>query len=93
MIFELIWYVRVMEVAALSLGGLIAYLAYRTYRRGGGVAFLLSALGFALITISSILEGFIYEFLNYTLLEAHVVRSTIVVVGFLLLVYSIVNLK
>lgn len=93
MIPEMIWYVRVMEVIALGLGGLIAYLAYRAYRRGGGKAFLLSAMGFTLITTSSFIEGFLYEFLKYTLLETHIVRSTVVVAGFLLLVYSIVNTK
>ncbi len=85
----LLWLVRTMEIVATALGIAIAYFAFRAYVRGNGRTFLISAIGFICITISSLIEDILHEIGRYALLEAQVVRATLDAVGFLLLIYSL----
>ena len=82
-----------MEGVGLSLGGIIAYYAYSAYSRGGGKTFLLTALGFILITMSSIVEGILYELTKATVFQVHALRATLLVAGLLLIIYSVKNTK
>ncbi len=75
------------------MGGLIAYYAYKAYNRGGGKSFLLTSLGFIMITISSIIEGILYELTEATVFQVHSLRSTVLVAGLLMIIYSIKNTK
>ncbi|MBI2936913.1 MAG: hypothetical protein HYY22_01770 [Thaumarchaeota archaeon] len=90
---EIVWFVRIMEGIGLSLGGLIAYLSLKAYRKGGGNNFILSALGFILLTVSSIIEGAMYELTKASVFEVHAVRAVILVAALTLIVVSVLKMK
>jgi hypothetical protein len=80
------------KVAALVLGTFIVYLAYKGFRRNRSRPLLYVALGFALITAGTIAEGIIY-IMSSELLTAIATGTTITVLGFLAIIYSIYAVK
>ena len=90
---QLFWFVTVVRVAALVLGAFIVYLAYKGYRRNKTQPLLYVALGFALITIGTILEGTLFVMFQIDLREALGVGSVLTLLGFLSIIYSIYSVK
>jgi len=93
MAIEPIWYVRGIEIAGLLLGLTIAYFAYRGYQKSGSRSLIYTATGFVLLSLASMVEGIAFEFAGIPLLESTAIRSTITLLGFLVLLYSIRSLK
>jgi hypothetical protein len=54
---------------------------------------LLLSAGFTLITVGVVVEGLLFEFLNFDLFEAHTVESILVALGFGTILYSIYGTK
>jgi uncharacterized membrane protein (DUF441 family) len=88
-----IWLATVPKVFALVLGVFIVYLAYRGYRRNRSSPLLYVALGFGLITAGTVIEGLFYVILGEALLAAIAVGTTVTVVGFIAIIYSIYAVK
>lgn len=90
---QLFWFATMTKVAALFLGGFIVHLAYKGYRRNASMPLLYAALGFALITAGTIAEGILYVLLGSELLAAIATGTTVTVLGFLAILYSIYSAK
>ncbi len=50
---------------------------------------LFLSIGFGIITVGSILAGLSFEFLGFTLLQVNIVESLMILVGFIMVMYSI----
>ncbi len=81
------------KVVALFLGAFIVYLAFKGYRRNASKPLLYAALGFALITAGTIAEGVLYVILGSELLAAIATGTTVTVLGFIAIIYSIYAVK
>lgn len=82
-----------MKVIALLLGAFIVYLAYRGYKRNVSKPLLYVAMGFALITAGTLLEGVMFVILGSDILEALATGTVLTAVGFVAIIYSIYAVK
>ena len=82
-----------MRLIALFLGVFIVYLAYRGYRRNASKPLLYVALGFALITAGTLLEGLMFVILGSDILAAIAIEGVLTVIGFVAIIYSIYAVK
>jgi hypothetical protein len=89
----LFWFATVTKVIALALGGFIVYLAYIGYRRNASKPLLYAALGFALITAGTIIEGILYVVLGAELLAATATGTVVTILGFIAVIHSIYSTK
>ena len=90
---QLFWLTTFTKVVALILGAFIVYLAYKGYKRNSSKPLLYVALGFALITAGTIIEGILYVMLGSELLSAIATGTTGMVIGFAVIIYSIYSVK
>lgn len=90
-VVEAILILRLLKAVTLVAGGIIAYFAAKGYRRSGSSSLLLLSLGFLFVTIGSISAGVLFEFAGHGILEVNVVETSMQVIGFLIIVYSIVG--
>ena len=86
---DLILYITSVEVLSLVVALVLVVLAFGGYRKSRSRSFLLAAAGFGLLGAASLVEGVLYQFLGFSLDEAHAFRSTLTFVGLVVLVYSI----
>jgi hypothetical protein len=82
-----------MRLIALFLGAFIVYLAYKGYRRNASKPLLYVALGFALITAGTLLEGLMFVILGSDILAAIAIEGVLTVIGFVAILYSIYAVK
>ncbi len=90
---QIFWVTTITKAVALILGGFIVYLAYKGYKRNSSKPLLYVALGFALITAGTIAEGILYVLLGSELLSAIATGTTVMVLGFVVIIYSIYSVK
>ncbi len=90
---QIFWVTTLTKVVALILGAFIVYLAYKGYKRNSSKPLLYVALGFALITAGTIAEGILYVLLGSELLSAIAAGTAVVVLGFVVIIYSIYSVK
>lgn len=90
---QLFWIASIMRLIALFLGVFIVYLAYRGYRRNASKPLLYVALGFALITAGTLLEGLMFVILGSDILAAIAIEGVLTVIGFVAIIYSIYAVK
>ena len=90
---EIEWFITVIKLFALFLGAFIVYLAYRGYRRNASKPLLYVALGFALITTATMIEGILYVIIGSDLLVALFISSLITVMAFVAIIYSVYSVK
>lgn len=86
---EVLTVLRIIKVTVVILGALIVYLSGRAFLRNGSRSMLFLAIGFALITMGSVLAGVLFEFLGYTLLEVVTIEASVMLAGFISIIYSI----
>lgn len=84
---------RVAQAVVLILGGIVVYYGLISYRRTKNHAMLMLAIGFAFVTIGSVVGGIIYEVLGGDLLTADLIQAVARAIGFLVIVYSIVGVR
>jgi hypothetical protein len=84
---------RLLQGVIVSLGLVVIYYASRGYRRTRGKSLLFLAFGFMFVTIGAIVAGLVFETMNFTLLTTDTIEAGSQVVGFALIVYSIVGAK
>jgi|APHM01.1.fsa_nt_gi hypothetical protein len=86
---EITGLILVLKSLTVVLGGLITYFAYRAYRRTNARPLRCLSIGFATITVGSMLGGIIDQMLNLTREWAIVMESLLAVVGFAVILYSL----
>jgi uncharacterized membrane protein (DUF441 family) len=89
----LFWFTTAAKIIALVLGAFIVYLAYRGFRRNRSRPLFYVAVGFALITGGTLVEGLLYVIIQAELLAALAVGTVITVLGFVAIIYSIYSVK
>jgi uncharacterized membrane protein YdjX (TVP38/TMEM64 family) len=90
---QIFWLTTFTKVVALILGAFIVYVAYKGYKRNSSKPLIYVALGFALITAGTIVEGILYVMLGSELLSAIATGTTVTVLGFVVIIYSIYSVK
>lgn len=90
---ELDWIATIVKIAALILGTFIVYLAYKGHKRNSSEPLLYVALGFALITAGTVIEGILYVVLMSDLLVAIIVGTAVTTIGLVSIIYSIYSAK
>lgn len=81
------------RLIVVALGLLIAFMAFKSYRKNHSNAMLLLSVGFVLVTIGAVIEGVLFEFLSIDLFQATIVESLIVALGFIIIIFSIFGSK
>ena len=77
------------KVIALLLGLVIAGQAYRGYRRHDSWPMLYLAVGFAVISVGTAVEGILFELLGVPIQTASAIQTAIVTLGMLVVLYSL----
>lgn len=85
----LLYIVLATRFVSLGLGSWIVLTAYKGYRRTNTRSMALLAIGMGLVTMGAFVEGVLLQFLGWTPDEAHALESSLNVVGFLTILYSI----
>src|SRR5690348_1273339 len=88
---DLVWVLRALEAVVLVIGGAIAVVSLRAYRRTRRPVLAYLGAGFALVTVAAALAGVVFELVTHDLLTAWIVASGFDAVGFLLIFYSILG--
>lgn len=79
----------VLKTITLLLGGLITLFAYRAYDRTGARSLGFLSLGFAVITLGTLLAGIADQLLQADLQVGLLIESVLITVGFAIIVYSL----
>ncbi len=82
-----------LQIIIVILGLVIIYYAARGYKKTKSKSLLFLALGFLFVTIGAVAAGLLFTFLNFQLVEVEAIQAANEVLGFLLIVYSIVGVK
>ena len=81
--------VTALKTVTLLLGAMITYFSYKAFRRTGAKPLGLLALGFALVTLGSLLAGVLDLGLNVGRRSAIIAESGLTALGFGVIVYSL----
>jgi len=81
------------RVLALFLGLSIVLLSYVAYARMRSRMMLYISVGFGLVTLGTLIEGLLFEFLGYSLEQVHMVQLAITLTGLLTLLYALRIMK
>ena len=85
---------RVLQAVIVISGVVIIYFASKSFRKTKSGAMLFLALGFVFVTVGAVAAGILFEFLlPGNLQAADAVSAGFEVVGFALIVYSIVGTR
>lgn len=76
------------RVLLLLLGVATTAVSFRAYRRDGTRYLRDATVGFGLITLGVLVEGFLYQLTGMTLTQVHVAESVALVCGFAVLLRS-----
>lgn len=79
----------VAKLVTMVLGFLIAYQAYRGYRRNHSRPMLYVAIGFVLISFGAVIEGLLFDVVGLTLSDSGTVATIIVAIGMLSVLYAL----
>ncbi len=82
-------FLRVVKIVIVVLGTILVYLAAKGYGRTKSKAMVFLSLGFALVTIGSVLAGVLFEFLGFELIDVSIIESIMIILGFGCVIYSI----
>lgn len=84
---------RVFQLLVVILGSIVVYFGSRAYSRTRSKSMFLLVTGFIFITIGAVASGVLFELMKYDLTMVQTVQAGSQVMGFLLIVYSIVGTK
>lgn len=79
----------VLKTLTLLLGGLITVLAYKAYHRTGVRSLGYLSLGFAVVTLGTLLAGVADQLLDADIRLGLLIESALITVGFAIIVYSL----
>lgn len=77
------------KLIVVALGFLIAFQAFRSYRRGNGQPMLYVAIGFVFISVGSVIEGLLFELDLVSIYQAGAVQAVVSAIGMLFVLYSL----
>lgn len=78
-----------LKLLTMVIGLVVAYAAYCAYTRYQSRPLAYVAAGFVLISLGEGLEGLLFDFTPFTLYQASIVHSVLMVTGMALILYSI----
>ena len=84
---------RVLQVTIVILGMVIVYFASKGYKKTKSKSLLFLGLGFLFVTTGAVAAGLLFEFLNFDIYTVEAVSAASEVIGFILIIYSIVGAK
>ncbi|WP_265111584.1 DUF7521 family protein [Halosolutus halophilus] len=79
----------VAKLAVLTLGLLVSAMAFQGYRRYGRTAMVYLAIGFALISVGTVIEGLLFELADLDIFLASTIQTVIAASGMLVILYSL----
>lgn len=79
----------VVKLITMTLGFLIAYQAYRGYRRHDSQPMFYLAIGFVIISFGAVIEGILFDVVGLTFHNSGTVATAIVAVGMLTILYAL----
>ena len=79
----------ILKAGILLFGGLITHRSFRAYRTTGSPELGALAAGFAIVTLGSLLGGFVDQTLTVNIDVGMLIDSTLTMVGFLVITYSL----
>jgi hypothetical protein len=77
------------KLVTMALGFIIAYQAYRGYRRSSSQSILYLAIGFAIISFGAIIESILFDVVGLTFHNAGTVATAIVAIGMFTILYAL----
>ncbi|AUV84389.1 hypothetical protein C2R22_22875 (plasmid) [Salinigranum rubrum] len=77
------------KFVTMVLGFLIAYQAYRGYRRNHSQPLLYVAIGFVFVSFGAVIEGILFDVIGLPLSDAAAIATGIVAVGMLTILYAL----
>ena len=86
-------FLRAFQLMVVILGLVIIYFATKGYMKTKSKSLLYLAVGFLFVTIGGVSAGLLFELLNYDIITVEAIQSATRVVGFIVIVYSIVRKK
>jgi len=86
--FELLL-LRLLKSCILLVGLILAYLSLKSYNKTKSRNMFFLAIGFSIITAGSVIAGLSFEFLGFSLRQVNIVESSMILIGFIMLLYSI----
>ncbi|MBI2126739.1 MAG: hypothetical protein HYU02_05435 [Thaumarchaeota archaeon] len=89
MVDFLISTIIVTRFVTLLLGAYIIFQAYRGYNRNRNASILVLSIGLGCVTLGTFVEGVLYQFLQWGLIDVHEIESMLNVVGFALMLLSL----
>jgi hypothetical protein len=81
--------VIVTRFVTLLLGVYVIFQAYRGYNRNRNASILVLSTGLGFVTLGTFVEGFLYQFLQWGLIDVHGIESILNVIGFTLMLVSL----
>jgi len=79
----------VAKLIVMTLGFVIAWQAFRGYRHYGSQPMLYVAIGFVFISFGAVIEGILFDILEWSIFLAGTVQTLIVAIGMLFVLYSL----
>lgn len=79
----------VAKTITVGLGLVIAYQAYKGYRRYGNQPLRYVAIGFVFISIGAVIEGVLYDVVGLSIFVAGTLQTILVAIGMLVILYSL----
>ena len=73
----------------MLVGLVLAYLSLKSYNKTKSRNMFFLAIGFSIITAGSVIAGLSFEFLGFSLRQVNIVESSMILIGFIMLLYSI----
>ncbi len=77
------------KIITMVIGFLIAFQAYRGYRRNDSSPMLYLAIGFMFISFGAVIEGILFEVVGLSPFDAGAIQTTIVGIGMIIILYSL----
>lgn len=86
---EIVTAIVLIETGILLLGGGIAYITFKTYRRTEEPPLCALGLGFGVISVGALIAGSANQFFSVSLEIGILVNTLFVAVGFAIITYSL----
>ena len=86
--FELLL-LRILKSGIVLFGLILTYLSLKSYNKTKSKNMFFLAIGFSIITVGSVVAGLSFEFLGFSLQQVNIVEALMILIGFIMLIYSI----
>ncbi len=86
---DLVYFLGFVKIAALVLGGVVALLAYRAYRRTKIAGLQFFAVGLMVITVGTFFVGVLHHVFGVPSVQGMIFESLVTCAGFLVMIYGL----